>query len=139
MSEIANSKVAEIFNTYPEPMRQRLMHLRQLILDTASETQEAGALEETLKWREPSYITKSGSTIRLDWKSEKPEQYALYFNCKTQLIDTFKTLYGDIFQYDGNRALIFSKNDELPLHELKHCISLALTYHLRKKRPTLGM
>ena len=38
-------------------------------------------LEETLKWGEPSYLVKKGSTIRMDWKSKAPNQYAMYFKC----------------------------------------------------------
>ena len=115
------------------------MFLRQLVLDTALETQEVTKIEETLKWGEPSYLTKSGSTIRMDWKESKPDQYALYFNCKTKLVDTFKERYGNEFKYEGNRAIIFNKNDTIPIKELKHCISLSLTYHNIKHLPMLGL
>ena len=68
MDEIENPEVAEVFNMYPKRMRQKLMLLRQLVLDTASETEGIITLEETLKWGEPSYVTKGGSTIRMGWK-----------------------------------------------------------------------
>jgi hypothetical protein len=64
--------------------------LRQLILDTAIETEGVVHVDETVKWGEPSYITKKGSTIRIGWKQSNPDQYAMYFNCNTKLIDTFK-------------------------------------------------
>ncbi len=96
MSIIENSDVAEIFRHYPERMRQKLLFLRQLVLDTASETEGVGKVEETLKWGEPSYILKSGSTVRMDWKEKNPHQYAMYFHCKTKLVDTFKELYSNI-------------------------------------------
>lgn len=73
MDKIINSDVADKFSSYPERMRKKLMFLRQLILDTASEIDGAD-IEETLKWGEPSYVTKAGSTIRMDWKESKPEQ-----------------------------------------------------------------
>lgn len=82
-SGIDSPDVAAVFAGYPEPMRQRLLRLRQRVLDTAVETQGVTELEETLKWGEPSYLTKSGSTIRMDWKGKSPNQYALYFNCNT--------------------------------------------------------
>ena len=41
-----------------------MLRLRQIVLDTASETEGVDALEETLKWGEPSYLTRDGSTIR---------------------------------------------------------------------------
>ncbi len=139
MNKIINPKIAEVFNQYPKHMQEKLMFLRQLIIDTALETEEVKNLEETLKWGEPSYLTKTGSTIRIDWKRSKPKQYAMYFHCKTNLIDTFKELYGEVFKFEGNRAIVFNEDDEIPMNELKHCISISLTYHLRKKLPMLGI
>jgi uncharacterized protein DUF1801 len=139
MDRIENSKVAEVFNCYPEEMRKKLMFLRHLILETALEIESLNKLEETLKWGEPSYLTKSGSTIRINWKKTSPEQYAMYFHCKTKLVDTFKELYRDVFKFEGNRAIIFNEADEMPVKELKHCIALSLTYHNRKHLPMLGV
>jgi hypothetical protein len=127
-----------VFDGYPEPMRKKMMRLRQLVLDTASETEGVDAPEETLKWGEPSYLTKDGSTIRMDWKARAPDQYAMYFNCNTSLVATFKAVYGDVFTFEDNRAIVFGETDEFPVDELKHCISLALTYHRVKHLPLLG-
>lgn len=139
MDTFKNPEVAEVFESYPTHMRKKLMFLRQLILDTASETKGVSAMEETLRWGEPSYVTKSGSTVRIDWKPSAPNQYAMYFHCKTKLVDTFKELYGDILKFEDNRAIVFNENDEIPIDELKHCISLSLTYHSRKHLPMLGV
>ena len=139
MDRIENLKVKEVFNNYPESMRKKLMFLRQLILETSSEIEGVNPLEETLKWGEPSYLTKDGSTIRMDWKKANPEQYVIYFQCKTKLVDTFKELYRDVFKFEGNRAIIFSEADEIPVKELKHCVALSLTYHNRKHLPMLGV
>ena len=139
MNKINNPDVAEVFNHYPIPIRKKLMCLRQLVLDTAAETKSITTLEETLKWGEPSYLTKGGSTIRMDWKKSKPDQYALYFNCKTTLVDTFKERYGSKFKFEGNRSIIFNINDDIPIDELKHCILLSLTYHKIKHLPMLGI
>jgi len=139
MYEIENSVVADVFNNYPKPMHKKMIFLRHLILETASEMEGIGELEETLKWGEPSYLTKSGSTVRIGWKKSKPEQYALYFHCKTKLVDTFKELYRDTLNFADNRAIIFEENDEVPVEELKHCIALSLTYHSRKHLPMLGV
>ncbi len=95
-------------------------------------------MEETLKWGEPSYLTKGGSTIRMDWKQKSPHQYALYFNCNTSLVETFKSLYRGFFTFEGNRAIVFCETDELPVDALKHCVSLALRYHRLKHQPLLG-
>ncbi len=101
---IENPDVAAVFADYPEPIRRKMLRLRQLVLETAAETEGVGALEETLKWGEPSYLTKGGSTIRMDWKEKSPHQCALYFNCNTSLVDTFKVLYGDVFTFEGNKG-----------------------------------
>lgn len=138
MAKIENPEVARVFDGYPEPIRKKMLHLRQIVLDTASETEGGDALEETLKWGEPSYLTRGGSTIRMDWKARAPNQYAMYFNCNTSLIATFKDVYGDVFTFEGNRAIVFGETDELPVTELKRCISLALTYHHVKHLPLLG-
>jgi hypothetical protein len=138
-NRIENSDVAEVFDNYPKSMRKKLMLLRKLVLETALETEGVTHLEETLKWGEPSYVAKGGSAIRMDWKKTKPDQYALYFHCQTKLVDTFKELYKDKFNFEGNRAIVFVANDEIPIGELKHCISLALTYHSRKHLTLLGV
>lgn len=115
------------------------MFLRQLILDTAAATEGVGVIEETLKWGEPSYLTpktKSGSTIRVDWKKTQEEHYAMYFKCTANLVDAFRERYPREFKYGGNRSILFYMDDEIPVEELKNCISLALTYHLNKKLET---
>lgn len=114
------------------------MQLRQLIFDTAAATEGVGDIEETLRWGEPSYLTaksKSGSIIRIN--SKRPDQYAIYFHCQTNLIARFKRLYPGKFQCERNRSITFSDQANLPERELRHCISLALTYHLdkRKRKP----
>ncbi len=139
MTEFHNALVADVFNDYPEQIRSKLMFLRQLILETVSEIDGVTSIEETLKWGEPSYLTPNGSTIRMGWTRTKPEQYALYFHCKTKLIDTFKAIYNEEFRFEGNRAIIFKQNDEIPIEALKHCILLSLTYHQRKHLPMLGV
>jgi len=133
---ITNPQVAAVFNNYPEKMREKLMFMRQLIFGTAAATEGVGELEETLKWGEPSYLTpntKSGSTVRIDWKQKNEEQYAMYFKCTTNLVETFREKYPTEFRYGGNRSIIFNEDDEIPVKELSDCIGLALTYHLRKK------
>ncbi len=139
MGKIKNPQVAKVFNNYPPHIRQKLMLLRQLVLDVASEHKISDTLEETLKWGEPSYLTKTGSTVRIDWKSSEPEQYAMYFHCQTRLLDTFKELYSDKLKFEGNRAIIFHQDDEIPIDEVKHCILLSLTYHDRKHLTMLGI
>ena len=134
---IENPEVAAVFASYPAALREKLLLLRQMILSVAAETAGVGKIEETLKWGQPSYLTsqtKSGSTIRIDQIRSQSGLYAVYFHCQTTLVDTFKEIYGDVFQYEGNRCIIFSEHDPIPEAELSHCLSLALTYHRNNKQ-----
>ncbi|GEM02896.1 protein of unknown function (DU1801) [Halolactibacillus halophilus] len=139
MNEIINTDVVKVLESYPEWAAEKLMIIRKLILDTALEIKKMNQLEETLKWGEPSYVAEEGSTIRIAWKKGKPNQYAMYFNCNTVLVETFKESYSDIFKFEGNRAIVFNENDEIPVEALKHCIELSLTYHRIKHLPMLGI
>ncbi|WP_103070380.1 DUF1801 domain-containing protein [Aquimarina sediminis] len=138
MELVTNPKVTDVFNNYPQDVQPQLLHLRELILGVATEIEGLNKLEETLKWGEPSYLTKYGSTVRIDWKEKSPEQFAIYFKCTSKLVPTFRTIYKDIFEFEGNRAIIFKLTSKIPENELKHCISLALRYHKVKHLPLLG-
>ena len=132
MTPFANPAVAKTFESYPPDVRRKLLALRELILRTAAATEGVGPLEETLKWGEPAYLTtqsKSGSTVRIAWKKSAPSQYAIYFNCQTTLVDTFRTLFPGEFKFEGNRAIVFDKADAVPAEALEFCIAAALTYH----------
>jgi len=138
MKVIENGEVVKLIQSYPNPINKKLLDLRKLIIDVALQMDERGELQETFKWGEPSYLSPQGSTIRIDRKKSNPDQYAMYFNCRTKLVDTFKEIYADTFKFEGNRAIIFQKDDEIPLEEVKHCISLALIYHQVKNKALLG-
>jgi hypothetical protein len=136
LSDFENSAVAAVFEAYPKALKTKLLFLRQLIFDVASQTAGVGELEETLKWGQPSYLTtesKSGSLIRIDQIKSQTGKYAMYFHCQTTLVDTFKEMYRGKFEFGGNRSIIFSVEDAVPVKELRHCISMALTYHLNKQ------
>ena len=130
-----------VFATYPRPLKPKLLALRRLILDTAKSTKGVGAVEEALKWGQPSYLTpetKSGSTIRIDQVKSAANQYAVYFHCQTNLVETFRELYPTEFSYGGNRCIILNADDDVPEAALRHCVALALTYHLGKRKPARG-
>jgi len=129
--------VKQKFEAYPENISILLRHVRDLII-TVAEQDGVSDLTETLKWGEPSYVSKVGSTIRFDWKDKYPDQYCIYFNCKTSLIETFKEVYGDTFTYEGNRAIVFQIDQSIPFKELAHCISMSLRYKKIKHLNLLG-
>ncbi len=113
-----------------------MMALRRLILETAAATDGVGPITETLKWGEPAYLTsasKSGSTIRIGWKTSAPGRYAMYFSCQTNLVDTFRALFPEALNFRGNRGIVFEESDAVPRDALAVCIAAALTYHRNKK------
>ncbi len=94
--------MAAIFDAYPPATRKKLLALRQLIFDTAARADGVGDLTETLKWGQPSYLTeatKSGSTVRIDAAKDGSGRYAIYVNCQTSLVETFRRLYPDALRY----------------------------------------
>jgi hypothetical protein len=132
----SNPAVEAVFASYPKPVKAKLLALRRLILDTAKTTKGVGAIEEALKWGQPSYLTpesKSGSTIRIDQVKAEAGQYAVYFHCQTNLVGTFRELYPEL-RYGGNRCILLNAADKVPEAALRHCVALALTYHVGKRK-----
>ena len=127
-----------MIGNYPSPVQKKLLALRALIIQTAEEI-GITQLDETLKRGEPSYLTKMGSTIRFDLKKKSPDRYAMYFKCTSRLVPTFRTIYGDVFEFEGDRAIVFRMGEKVPVRALKQCVKSTLTYHKVKHLPTLGI
>ncbi len=124
------------FDSYPQHIRNKLFELRALILDVANNDAQIGMLDETLKWGELSYLTnetKSGTTVRMDWKEKYPNEIGLFVNCKTTLLDQFRSLFPHTFRFEGERAVWIQHDKPLPEFELRAYIKMALRYHLDKK------
>lgn len=134
-----NPKVNEIFANYPDSVRDKMQFLKELVIETAEELEGINEMEITLKWGEPSFVTKNGSTLRMDWKEKAPDQYAMYFKCTSRLVETFRKVFDHKFHYEGNRAIVFQLNQKIPVMELKECIKACLTYHNVKHLITLGI
>ena len=132
-----DARVAAVFDAYPPTVRKQLLALRRLVFDVAARTEGVGALEETLKWGQPSYLTsetKSGSTVRIDGIKGDATKCAVYFICHTNLVERFRELYRDRLTFDGNRAILVDVKEPRPVKELRHCIAMALTYQLEKRK-----
>jgi hypothetical protein len=129
--------VAAAFDRYERPARTRLLALRRLIFRTAAKLDGVGPLTETLKWGQPSYLTehsKSGSTIRLGTLGSNDTSCAVFFNCNTTLVESFRTQFADVLAFEKNRAVLVDPNGPLPEAELATCLAAALTYHRRRHR-----
>lgn len=128
------SQTQSVFQGLPNALAARLVTLRALILETADENPAIGPLEETLKWGEPAYLTsttKSGTTVRINRHKKQDGLYAFYVHCQTDLVDRYKQLYGDILKFDGTRAVVFDVDHDIPVDAVKHCLAMALTYHMK--------
>jgi hypothetical protein len=129
--------VKAVFDAYPRDVRADLLDLRELIFRTGSKTEGVGTLVETLKWGQPAYLPsrpKIGTTVRIDALGDRKSRYAMFVHCQTTLISSFRTLYPHVFVFEGSRAVLFTHGEELPHEALKHCIAMALTYHLKSQR-----
>jgi len=137
MEFIENKNVLKKIQQYSTGITEQLLAVRELIKQVAKDCGDDNVVEETLKWAEPSYITKNGSTIRIN-RYKDTEDIAVYFNCQSSLVETCREIYGDCFEYEAKRALVLKADQPLPEIELSHCIQLALTYHKVKHLPLLG-
>lgn len=131
------AEVQEKFNSYPKHIKPLLTQLREVVFSIAEES-NLGEVEETLKWGEPSYQVKGGSPVRMDWKEKFPDQYFLFFNCQTRLVETFRELYPETLEFEGNRAIVLYSNKKLPKKTIRHCIEMAMNYKSIRKLPLLG-
>jgi hypothetical protein len=69
MTPFQSPQVAAHFDRYPAVAKKKMLALRELVFAVAAQTPAIGALQETLKWGEPAYLTPqthSGSTVRMD-------------------------------------------------------------------------
>lgn len=127
----ASLAVEQAFQSFPAEARQTALALRDLIFDVASQTPEAGEIEEALRWGQPSYLTpktKSGSTLRIG--ITKSGDTAIFAHCATTIISNYAQTFPDTDRIEGNRAVLFSDADAIVPDRLRLLIRHGLTYHL---------
>jgi len=126
------SNIEDKFASYPDLLSQRLCAIRTLIHTIANTTKSVGIIEESLKWGQISFATvrpKSGTPIRIDG-NEKDTSYSIFVPCSTGLIENFRTVHPDMFQYHGNREIRLDVNLPIPKPEFTLFLTAALTYYL---------
>ena len=127
--------VAGALSVFPKHVRRRLLEVRDLIFETATDIEGVGPLTETLKWGEPAYLTEAtrrGTTIRLGWFRSSDRECAVLFNCRSSLVDDFRERFPGVFIYERNRAILLDAREPLPKAQLSACLGMALTYHRRR-------
>jgi len=129
--------VAAVFAGLPGPVATHLRAVRAELFRLAAQTPGVGPLTETLKWGEPAYLTAesgSGTTIRLGRPKGSATAAAVYFNCRTTLLDAFRERFPTELRYDGDRAILLDTGAPLPREALGTCLVMALTYHSARRR-----
>ncbi len=124
-------EIIEAFAAFPAQQRDVLLKLRDIIVSVSNSSSQTGELVETLKWGQPSYATArpvTGSPIRLG--VNKKDLPTLYCHCQTTLIQEFRDQFAEIFEFEGNRALVLRGDVESVREELRTCIARALSYRL---------
>lgn len=131
----SSREVQAAFDAYPQPIRTRLLALRDLILDAGAD-QRVGVLEESLKWGEPAWRPKRarvGATVRAAPFGSGGSDIAMFVHCQTSLADQFRDAYPGQLEIDGDRAVVFRAGVRLPRAIIRHCAAMAFTYHLRSR------
>ena len=134
-----DERVENLWLSYPPPVRHSLLELRDLLFEVATEKEEITLIEEGLKWGEAAYQSPQGSTIRMDWKPGRPHYYSLFFTCSTSLVPSFREKYGELFEFEKNRAIHLPLGELLEKGAIKTCLRTALLYKKLKDKPLLGL
>ncbi len=123
----------QYFATQPQEARAHLESLRDIIRAAAAATGTA-PLQENLKWGQPSFAPPKhmGTPIRLNWSQKAPKRVDLLVHCQTSLVEAWRHKFGDLFNYDGTRAVHISLDEHLPEEALHIMAVMALTYHKTK-------
>jgi hypothetical protein len=122
--------VRAVFAAYPQGQAERMLTLRRWVFESAEDL--GLAVTEALRWGQPAYLCNKGSTLRMDAKSEGA--CSLFVNCQTDLVAQFKERHGDSLELIGTRQIRMPMESPLPESALRDCISLTLTYKMRKKK-----
>lgn len=109
----------------PEAARAGLVALRELVLRVA---EEAGiALREDSRWGQPAFLAPKGTAIRIG--VPKGAGFALFVHCQTRLIEDFRAGPGAGMRFEGTRAVLFDRVEEIDAAALAILIGDALAYH----------
>ena len=122
--------VSDVVANWPKDAQRRFQQLCAVVHEVAAGDPRVAPLTETLKWGEPSFLTKTGTTLRIAWKAKTPDEIGLFVIFRTDLLDQTRSLYPDAFRYEGTRALFLSLAAPIPEQAVAHLASRTQTYKL---------
>ncbi|MCL6284687.1 DUF1801 domain-containing protein [Ruegeria sp. 2012CJ41-6] len=128
MTPFQSPKVEDAFAAFPPSAQEGLLRLREMIFDTAAALPEPAMLSEELKWGQPAYLTRKGTTIRLG--IPKQAHFGMFVHCQTRLIPEFSQTFPGIDRIEGTRAVLFDDANEISTERHGWLIARALTYHV---------
>tara|TARA_R110002094_G_scaffold33089_2_gene45608 strand:+ start:2474 stop:2896 length:423 start_codon:yes stop_codon:yes gene_type:complete len=122
--------------TWSGPAQRRLWACRALFHDIAR-NRDLGALDETLKWGQPSWRPRrprTGSTLRVGWDASDPSNLAFFVDCKTDLAARMHDIYPNLSGNDGRRRIAVDL--AAPFHEqaIAHLAEMTFSYHLSRRQ-----
>ncbi|WGI22367.1 DUF1801 domain-containing protein [Amylibacter sp. IMCC11727] len=118
-------EIKRAFDAVEAPERETLLAARDLIFDCAGDI----AVEECLKWGQPSYVAPKGSTLRLG--VTKAGQAAIYAHCQSSIVSDFAAQFGADFEIEGNRAVMLGDFTPEDQDKLRALIRHGLTYKVK--------
>ncbi len=118
-------EIKRAFDAVEAPERETLLAARDLIFDCAGDI----AVEECLKWGQPSYVAPKGSTLRLG--VTKAGQAAIYAHCQSSIVSDFAAHFGADFEIEGNRAVMLGDFTPEDQDKLRALIRHGLTYKVK--------
>ncbi len=128
MTPFKDPAVEAVFNTFPDDVREGLLLLREQIFTVAKTSKTVTPITEALRWGQPAYLSKTGSTLRLG--IPKTGGFAIYAHCQTTIMSDFVRMFPEGFKVEGNRAIHFANQHEIDTDKLHFLISRAQTYKL---------
>lgn len=63
----------------------------------------------------------------------------MYFKCISRLVEIFRVWFEYIFEFEGNRVIVFCLDDKVFIEVFKYCIKVALIYYKVKYLLILGI
>lgn len=123
-------RVQAVYEARPADVRERMLALRALVYEVAADLELD--VQEALRWGEPAYLSRRGTTLRIDAKDPPSGRCQLFVHCQTELVRTFRERHPGVLETEGTRALHVELAKPLPLEPLRDFIAMALTYKLRE-------
>ena len=126
-----DQQVSTFFDLLDAESRRSLMEIRSLIFAEAASLPDPADVEESLKWGEPSYRLAGrnrGKAVRINRHKSGMGKIALFFHCRTGLVEQFREQLGDSVAFEGNRAVVLQGGPLLDTGIVRHLVHQAFSY-----------